>query len=403
MLSKSLLLTSCLCAAFIAPQVRAQSIEGFQPIGKPFSASEKQFIAKHAKHALHAADTQTAPDPLKPAADDDTSFRPAAPVSPADMTPTDVNAAGAGFSDGNTGRMNADPQTGISENGTHQGEDGRIVAGDGHAVAPSYNRDNEDTAAEAREVLRNIMPPEDLIREAKKQQAHIQRADADPAEAPYTPAVRTISVTLKPGELPPVIHLHYGVMTSLTFSSIRGTPWYVKEAFTDKSAYTNQGDGGDSSTKTNIVTLSPLKHFSQGRNLTVYLEHCAIPVILQLETGYSDKVDYRVDVSLQKAQPTDKPDLVAQGVTPMQDEDIQKFVNGTPPRGAKKLKSSNPALEAWRYGNRMFVRSEIPVMSPSGIDYSQGALSGVHVYKFKMTPNLIVSNDGELASVMIGN
>lgn len=401
MLRKHLLITSCLFATLVAPQVRAQSIDGFKPIGKPFTAAEKSFIAKH---ALHAADTQGAPDPLKPAAaDDDTSFRPAAPVKPDSEQQAEINSQGIGFSNGNTGRMNANNQNGINEDGTHQSDDGRIVAGDGHSVAPSFNRDNEDSAAEAREVLRNIMPPENLIREAKRQQAQVQRTDADPAEAPYTPLVRTISVSLKPGELPPVIHLHYGVMTSITFSSIRGTPWYVKSAFTDKSAYTNQGEGGESNTKTNIVTLSPLKHFSQGRNLTVYLEHCAIPVIFQLETGYSDKVDYRVDVSLQKAQPTDKPDLVSQGVAPMQDEDIQKFVNGVPPSGAKKLKSSNSALEAWRYGNRMFVRSEIPVMSPAGIDYTQGALSGVHVYKFKMTPNLIVSNDGELASVMIGN
>mgnify|MGYP001223808995 CR=1 FL=1 len=426
---KSFLLASSLCVltvvspcqqsfaqALIRPNAGAANVtlgDDIIPLGGPLPTSILGRVAysknatkasaltqkPHKASRLHtvAGDTTT----TKTADEDDTSFRPAAPDHPKPDS-SNLSESPVVFSGSSTGSPSLSGQTDIG--GNSDGERAAPISRDGRPMQP-MGGDNEDEKAEAEEVMRNLLPPPDLIRTGKKQQAIIQRTDADPAESAYKPVVRTISLSLKPGEEPPIIHLHYGVQTSLTFSSQRGTPWYVRKALTDKSAYVSEGDAGsDDTTKTNIVTLSPTKHFSNGRNLTVYLEHCAIPLIFQLETGYSDNVDYRVDVSLLKSQPGDKPDYTAeQGVAPMEDSDLQPFVNGGPPKGAKALKTSDPSVEVWRLGQKMYVRSEMPVMSPRPLSATHGTLSGVNVYKFKMTPNVIISVDGELKSVMIGN
>lgn len=273
---------------------------------------------------------------------------------------------------------------------------------EGHPMVPYYGNDpREDKQAELNEVLNHLLPPDNAIIAMRQKRAAAQRADVTPLQQ-TTPVIRTINLTLSPGETPPPIHLSYGNGTSITFSDIAGNPWYVRMADSDKMSYSTVYASGDSDTKSNIVTLTPKKEFSQGRNLTVFLDHLPVPVIFQLDTGISPKVDYRVDVSIRHRGPLTKEATVETGIAPPQDKVLQSFVDGLTPDHAVKLKTSNQNVEAWRIGKTMYVRSPMPLRGPRYTKRSQSNIDGVIVYEVQYTPDIMMSDNGELIPVRVG-
>ena len=331
----------------------------------------------------------SAPASLK---NNDNDFRPAPPdIAPAQNANTDntLNPRGSINIDDRGSSLDTGDTGGNGQNGTTGG----LVA------LPDRSRENPD--AELDEALRHAMVPPNVIRQERIHRDDLERAGAEPLSA-YKPVVRAITLTLRPGEMPPVIHLAYGTVTSLTFSDVTGAPWYVGRVVTDSSAYTTTQGNASDSTRSNIITLAPVSRYSSGRNATVMLEHLSLPVIMQLDTGMdTHTVDYRVDIQILQRGPNARADFVADGLAPAQDADMQTFVDGISPQGAKALKTSNPAVEAWKYKGQFFIRTSMHLLAPAWIKKSSSNLSGESVYVTRPTPNLTVAIDGEPSAVMI--
>ncbi len=272
-----------------------------------------------------------------------------------------------------------------------------------------YYGDNshEDVTAEMTEALNEMLPNPNQVLAVRRRRADVAMANVAPLQSLH-PVIRNLNMTLAAGEMPPVLHLSGGVGTSLTFSDITGKPWYVQRVETDSSEFAvaqskGDGQGQETATKSNIVTIHPLKQFSQGRNLTVFLDHMPLPVIFQIESGYNKNVDYRVDVSLRHRGPLSRDAVIETDTMTPKDSVFQKFVDGTPPDEAKKLKTSNPNIEAWRIGRKMYVRSTVPVVGMGRHSSSGSNILGVRVYELGFTSEITISDNGQLRAVRIGD
>lgn len=435
-----LLAATAFCCALVtttSPYAHAQSVhDGVKTFGAPLPQSVlAELRAKHAisTHKAHAAaENETAdafpeaPAPanaLNPTAgatngdapvntqlktadgkpyyyDENHEFHPGDAPPPPKVAPS----GGDGLGHGQIQMADATHDTptindGITNGGGNASD--KIPVGSNGQPLTVYNEGQEDKNAELNEALKHMMPEPLDIMAVRSKQRMVHSADAAPLQN-YKPTIRSINLSLAPGHEPPMIHLAYGVTTSITFSDVTGAPWYISRAITDASSYSATSSSGEESEKTNIVTISPLKDFTQGRNLTVFLEHSAVPVIFQLETGSDPSVDYRVDTSISQRGPNAREDYVESALPATDDAMMVKFVDGTPPKGARRIKSDNPAVEAWRYQKMMFVRSEMPMMSPQPLKYSAGHISGIQVYGLRPTPDIVVSNHGELVTVRLG-
>lgn len=251
--------------------------------------------------------------------------------------------------------------------------------------------------------MKNMFTPKDIIRKVKARESEDQQVRNEPV-FDVQPIIRSVSMTLRPNEQPPVIHLQYGDMTALTFADVTGAPWYISRVDTDENAYSVPDHDSSSSTKSNILTLAPKTRFSKGRNLIVYLEHSAVPVILSLDTGYSPKVDFRVDVAVMKRGPNARSDFSMEGLSATNDDVMQAFIDGLPPEHAKKLKTTSPQVEAWKFNHLTYIRTNLSMKSPMWRAHSNSNISGIRVYVVADNiSNIIVSDNGRLNPVMLGN
>lgn len=396
---RQIMLVATMLTQFATVSYAAPLSDDLVPVGS--HAIPAQFMSHppaHPKsqispHAHVAAENVPGSPPAAPPGGDD-NFRPA---------PPDTNTSGSAGNpqgpSGPVGKLNLggdNPSIDDSDTGANGGDqqEGGLVA------LPDRSKENE--GAELNEALRNLMPPTSFIHEARKRRAAIEREDASPVDATQKPLTRTLNVTLRPGEMPPVIHLAYGAVTTLTFSDVTGAPWYVSNIVTDTNSYATTRGAGSDDVKSNIVTIVPKTRYSAGRNASIMLEHAAVPVIIQLDTGMdSSTVDYRVDLSVMQRGPNAKEDFVETGMAPAQDADLQSFVDGIPPKGAKAMKVSNPSVEAWQFKGMLYVRTSDRLLSPIWMRRSNSNISGDSVYVLRMTPDIMISSDGEPSSVMI--
>lgn len=321
------------------------------------------------------------------------------------VPPTQSTDAGKDIFDHNNDIVMADDTHNQGSIGSSNGPktvEAAPTAPNGQPLQAYYGDDTrEDKKAELDEALKNLLPPTDGVLAVRHSQSAVRKADSEPMNN-FKPVIRSISLTLAPGEVPPVIHCAYGVTTSITFSDIAGNPWFVNSAHSDTSSYTTVSSSGNDDDKTNIVTIAPLKEYSQGRNLTVLLEHSAMPVIFQLETGNSSSVDYRLDTSIRQRGPLTKPDFVEEGIPPTNDSQLQDIIDGIPPKKSIKLKTSNPGVEAWRVDHMMYIRTKMQLKGPKYTKRSQNNINGIMAYGLQYTPDITMSNDGELVTVRIG-
>lgn len=337
----------------------------------------------------------------KPIADED--FRPNnTPVEPPIIVKNDKNQKKSSDTDNNRNNFGGrlpDFNNSSQQNNNQQYQQPEQVPNGMVSIVPLSE---EERQAGFNKALENLLPPTDFIQNVRNKKDNLDRINALPVGPNLKPVTRAINLTLRPGEVPPVIHLMQGAVTTLTFSDVTGAPWYVSEVVTDKSSYDVTKGEASKDIKSNIVTIYPRTKYSTGKNMSIMLERASVPVILQLDTAMdSNTVDYRADIAIMQRGPNAKADFIAEGLAPAQDEDIQSFVDGLPPKGAKSLKTSSTSVEAWKFKGMMYIRTSLKLMAPIWNRKSHSNLSGDTVYVLNPVPNITLSTDGNLVSVMI--
>lgn len=286
-----------------------------------------------------------------------------------------------------------------------------VGQGYGGVIPPEAPPDLSDPNFQAS--LRNLAPlTPGQIRETKRVIDQDQKAEAAPPEGMPTSTVRSITLTLQPGEQPPVLNLFQGNVTSLVFSDATGQPWPVTSVTVGDKSTVSANIAGNSLVKavspsaggsvdgSNVVTMSPLTANVLAQNVVVTLQGLDIPVIGEIKAGGS-KVDYRVDITIEKRGPNAADDVSFSTVGQVGSPTLQDFVDGIPPKGTTTLQSSDPSIQAWYLDGQMYLRTDsVDLLSPA---YTSRAtnISGVELFALPATPDIIVDRNGSPTSVTI--
>lgn len=265
---------------------------------------------------------------------------------------------------------------------------GGVPAGTGKSVS-------DEALEQALQAVRPMTPEQ--IRKFRTIMEEQRKAQSLPI-SPSMPINRSIDVALKPGESSPILRVQAGKATSLTFSDITGRPWPVL-AVTVGNNLAAKAESAGKPGDTNIVVISPLQQQFES-NMIVTLVNNPVPVAFTLRTGDS-QVDYRTDVRIRQRGPNAAVDAVGgASLAPTSDAALISFLDGTPPRGAEKMRTSSGDVEAWWMEGLLYVRTPNQLLSPI-YKAKSSHVSGVNVYQVVDAPVLIVSRDGQMAVVKI--
>lgn len=245
-----------------------------------------------------------------------------------------------------------------------------------------------------------IMPlTNEMVRTTRKAVDEQQKVISEPPSGHNAnPISRSITLTLRPGETPPIVNLTAGNATVVTFSDQTGAPWPVTSVAIGNPQQYSVQEAGDKG-KTNMIVVSPLTNYGRA-NLITTLVNMPVPVAFTLTTG-NEKVDYRLDVSVPGRGPNAQYDIAGTtSLAPTNDDVVQSFLDGVNPKGARKLKASYRDIEAWQFHDMIYIRTPLELLSPAYIARARN-VSGINVYTLTEAPVIIVSLDGRMSSVTI--
>jgi intracellular multiplication protein IcmK len=261
---------------------------------------------------------------------------------------------------------------------------------------PAQGSVEDEQFQEALKVIAPMTPTQ--IKEVRKVLDANDKAQSEPLGQALQPTTRSVVLSMRPGELPPVIRVAPGWVSTLTFSDVTGAPWPVMN-FTvgnpDAYEVMNSGEKG----KTNIISIST-KQAHVPSNIAVTLINAKVPLMLTLDPT-SSNVDFRVDAQVSERGPNSKYDQISSdNLPPTSDSTMLSFLDGVAPDGAKRLKVADREVQAWRYNDLLYVRTSRTMMSPA-YTAKQSNVSGVNVYVLSEVPVLLLSDAGRMFSVTI--
>ncbi len=232
------------------------------------------------------------------------------------------------------------------------------------------------------------------IQNLRKKYNQNEFAKTTDVDTPPKPTATSQFVNLSPGSTPPVIRLSQGFVSSLVFLDSTGAPWPIS-AFDlgDPSSFNIQWD------KTgNTLMIQATKLYTYG-NLAVRLSGLNTPVMLTLIPGQK-AVDYRVDLRVQGYGPNAKSLPMEEGMPPSASDALLHVLDGVPPTGSTRLVVSGGDARAWLLDNKMFVRTNLTILSPGWIG-SMTSADGMHAYEMQKSPVLLVSWHGKVMQLKI--
>lgn len=237
------------------------------------------------------------------------------------------------------------------------------------------------------------LSPEQVIRLKQSYQTQ-EYAQVSPVGTPPKPTATSQFVNLSPGSTPPVIRLSQGFVSSLVFLDSTGAPWPISAYdLGDPSAFNIQWDK-----TSNTLMIQASKLYNYG-NLAVRLKGLNTPVMLTLIPGQK-AVDYRVDLRIQGYGPNAKSMPMEEGVPPAASDILLHILEGVPPSNSQRLTVSGGDARAWLAQEKMYVRTNLTVLSPGWIA-SMTSADGTHAYEMQKSPVLLVSWHGKVMQLKV--
>lgn len=237
------------------------------------------------------------------------------------------------------------------------------------------------------------LTPEQIVR--IKQMYHTAEfAQESPVGTPPKPTATSQFVNLSPGSTPPVIRLSQGFVSSLVFLDSTGAPWPISAYdLGDPAAFNIQWDK-----TSNTLMIQASKLYTYG-NLAVRLQGLNTPVMLTLIPGQK-AVDYRVDLRIQGYGPHAKSMPMEEGVPPAANDLLLNVLDGVPPAGSSRLTINGGDARAWLLNEKMYVRTNLTILSPGWIG-SMTSADGMHAYEMQKSPVLLVSWHGKVMQLKV--
>ncbi len=244
-------------------------------------------------------------------------------------------------------------------------------------------------------VVKQLFPlTAEQLHKVREQYHNNEFAISTSAGTPPKPTATSQFVNLSPGSTPPVIRLSQGFVSSLVFLDSTGAPWPISAYdLGDPEAFNIQWDK-----ISNTLMIQASKLYTYG-NLAVRLRGLNTPVMLTLIPGQK-AVDYRVDLRVQGYGPNAKNMPMDEGMPPSVSDVLLHVLEGVPPSGSNRLVVSGGDARAWLLHDKMFVRTNLTILSPGWIG-SMTSADGMHAYEMQKSPVLLVSWHGKVMQLKV--
>jgi intracellular multiplication protein IcmK len=241
----------------------------------------------------------------------------------------------------------------------------------------------------------------DEIRRLRQEQAEQDRALATPGIT-AVPRISAQTVSLQPGASLPLVRTAVNWPATVSFIDSTGAPW--------KILGDPQSGSPDISVKwmpgTAFMVITAKRDFVNTL-VTVGLEGLSVPLQISVMSGEADtaKKTWTVDARLDLRVPRRGPGAAADAPSPtrigLHDDMLQAFLDGVPPSGAKRLKTTGsvPDTAVWQQGDDLYIRSRADIRDE--FDTTLSSADGTHLWKLPVTPRVAFSVDGRTEALSI--
>ncbi|MBP8938373.1 MAG: hypothetical protein KBG72_07805 [Agrobacterium sp.] len=241
------------------------------------------------------------------------------------------------------------------------------------------------------------MTPE-MIRDYRRRVDESQKAAAMPATGfraqPINDAVR---VSLAAGQPLQSLYVTPNTVSVMAFYDKTGKAWPVASYVVGRSDSFQVFALQEGS---NQIAVTPLVNHGYS-NIVVSLVEEDRPIVINLETN-DTKTNFRRDITIEGYGPNAKrnPTPVLAKASPS-DGIMMAFAHGAAlPQGAVRLTTSDEGVEAWSYQGQLYVRTADAVQTPSP-NQALSAPGGIHAYRLKLTPMVLINRNGSVMNVRI--
>jgi intracellular multiplication protein IcmK len=209
------------------------------------------------------------------------------------------------------------------------------------------------------------------------------------------PVSSPVTVSLMPGETPPVVRLFANYVTNILFVDSVGNPLIVTDVDVGGAAsFTVTYDQKAKDDGSNLVKISPQSDYASG-NISVSLDGVRSPVTLTLVSGQRE-VDYRVDVRVRGVGRIGPASSLPSSSNPI----MVNMLEGLAPDGAKTLTTSTSEVQAWEVNGHFYVRTSYSLLSPAYLSEMKSADGGA-VYEIAPTPVIVALSGGNTVQINI--
>ena len=241
----------------------------------------------------------------------------------------------------------------------------------------------------------------DEIRRLRALQTEQFRALATPGIT-AVPRISAQTVNLQPGASLPLVRTAVNWPATVSFIDSTGAPW--------KILGDPQSGSADIDVKwipgASFMVITAKRDFVNTL-ITVGLEGLPVPLQISVMSGEPDTakktwtVDARLDLRIPRRGPAATPDAPGPARIGLHDDVLQAFLDGVPPAGAKRLKTSGsvPDTAVWQQGDDLYIRSRADIRDEFVTTLSSA--DGTHLWKLPVTPRVAFSVDGRTEALSI--
>lgn len=235
------------------------------------------------------------------------------------------------------------------------------------------------------------LKPEEVRRLLERSDEQKQAIEV-PIYASPNPESAFITVSLDPGEKPPVVKTAVGHVTTLSMVDATGQPWPIQDLSWAGNFEVQQPDQGS-----NMLRITPTSEFAQG-NVSMRMVGLNPPIILAFKAD-RENVHVRLDIQVPEIGPNGVAPLINGNLTQASAGSAQlaSVLEGIVPGKARKMTMTgvDGRTSAYEMDGMMYVRTPYTLLSPAW-NSSVRSADGTNVYALSTTPVLLLSDKGKM-------
>lgn len=265
------------------------------------------------------------------------------------------------------------------------------------SLPPLPDTSSQPSSQDYKNVMANYfsMTPDQIKNLRRVIDSRAKAASELPGPAPK-PVTGSVTVSLSPGSVPPVIRPFQNTTTTFVVVDNTGVSWPVENIHVgDETAFDVKRL--DLSPTGSSFTITP-KGMYVSTNLILKLVGKDTPVVIDLIAGQKER-DERVEVRVKARGPN--ATVTSTSMVPGTDSRLLPILDGVPPENGKRLKvNGEDSTSAWMVNGKLVVRTPLKIISPASNSFVSSS-DGTKVYVFAPTAQLVGLNDGSFVNISV--